>query len=169
MRVFLAPALALLMLAGCAVPTPFKAADPDGANGYSVQQLESNRYLISFAGNTTTPRPTVETYLLYLASQITVKNGYDYFVLGSKSVDKTVNYETYDTGFSGFFVRRRGLFGGGVDTTYTTPYSAYDLSGEIQLFKGPKPANLPNAYDAHDLEGRLTPQIVRTAPPIGPY
>jgi hypothetical protein len=168
MRPILVPAALALLLAACSMPTPFKAADPDGMNGYSVQQLESNRYLIGFAGNTTTPRPMVETYLLYLAAQITLKNGDDYFVLGTKSVDKSTNYETFDTGFGGFFGRRRG-FGGGIDTAYTTPYSAYDLSGEIQIYKGPKPTNLPNAYDAHDLDGRLAPQIVRTTPPIGPY
>ncbi len=166
MRLRLVPAtLALLLLAACATPTPFKAAGPSGADGYSVQQLESNRFLVNFAGNTTTPRQTVETYLLYLSAEITVQNGFDYFVLNEKSLDKSVNYQTYDTGFFG---RRRG-FGGGFDTSYTTPYSAYDLSAEILLFKGAKPAQLGNAYDAHDLAGRLAPQIIRTTPPIGPY
>ncbi len=169
MRSVLVSAALMLFLAACAMPTPFKPADPDGGNGYSVQQLEANRFMIGFAGNTSTPRQTNETYLLYLASQITLKNGFDYFVLNGKSFDKTTNYETYDTGFGGgFFGRRRG-FGGGFDTAYTTPYSAYDVFAEIQLFKGPKPVSLPNAYDAHDVDSRLGPQIPRPAPPVGPY
>ncbi|HVJ54638.1 MAG TPA: hypothetical protein VM689_19410 [Aliidongia sp.] len=170
MRRTLVPAvLSLLLLASCAMPTPFKAADPDGSNGYSVQQLEANRYMIGFAGNASTPRPTVESYLLYLASQIAVKDGYDYFVLNEKSLDKSVNYETFDTGFGGgFFGRRRG-FGGGFDTAYTTPYNSYSVLAEVLLYKGPKPANDPKAYDAHAVSNSLTPQVVRSVPPIGPY
>jgi hypothetical protein len=177
MRRTLVPAvLTLLLLASCATPTPFKAADPDGSNGYSVQQLEANRYMIGFAGNASTPRQTVESYLLYLASQIAVKDGYDYFVMNEKSLDKTVNYETFDTGFGGggFFGRRRGFGGGsfgfgGFDTAYTTPYNSYNVLAEVLLYKGLKPANDPRAYDAHELSSRLSPQVVRAVPPIGPY
>jgi hypothetical protein len=41
--------------------------------GYSDQQIESNRFRVSFAGNSLTARETVERYLLYRAAELTVQ------------------------------------------------------------------------------------------------
>lgn len=45
--------------AGCATPTPYQPST-DGY-GYSDQQIETDRYLIGFAGDDATPRSVVET------------------------------------------------------------------------------------------------------------
>jgi len=55
--------------------------------GYSEQKLESNRYRVWFAGNSKTPRETVENYVLYRAAEITLDNGYDYFVMSERSTE----------------------------------------------------------------------------------
>ena len=56
----LAPALlATSLVAGCTQPTPYAPA-VDG-KGYKEQQLENDRYRVSFTGNSATPRETVTT------------------------------------------------------------------------------------------------------------
>ncbi|MCR9194047.1 MAG: hypothetical protein NXH88_04895, partial [Hyphomonas sp.] len=62
--------LALAFLGACATATPYQAA-LEGQKGYANQQIESNRWQISFAGNSLTDRQTVETYLLYRAAELT--------------------------------------------------------------------------------------------------
>ena len=54
-----AAALLTAALAACAAsPTPYQIAGEDG--GYADQQIESDRYRVSFEGNSATPRETVE-------------------------------------------------------------------------------------------------------------
>ena len=72
-------ALLVLLLAGCAVPTPYQPATK--GYGYSEQQLESNRYRVTFSGNSVTPRDTVQNYLLYRAAEVTRESGHDYFTV----------------------------------------------------------------------------------------
>jgi len=65
-------------LMGCATATPYQAA-VKGSKGYTEQQIESDRWQVSFSGNSLTERQTVETYLLYRAAELTNQQGYDYF------------------------------------------------------------------------------------------
>lgn len=91
---------ALLVLAACATATPYqRAVNSDG--GYIDQQIETNRWAISFAGNTLTERRTVETYLLYRAAELTSQNGFDYFQIVSRDTD--VESRFIATGFSSPF------------------------------------------------------------------
>lgn len=161
-------ALGLMLLAGCASPTPFKMAETNGRDGYTVQRLEEDRYLISFSGNTSTSRQTVEAYLLYLASQVTLKGGFDYFVIQGRELDKSVEYQNDSLGFGGGFGRRHFLLGGDI-STYSRPSNRYDIGGEIVLRKGKKSGDDPRAYDAHDLQEKVAPQVVRDPKEPGPY
>src|SRR5260370_36122999 len=87
-------ALVAVSLGGGWSPTPYQPADSSAANGYTVQKIESNRYRISFNGNSATSRQTVERYLIYLASQVTLQNGDDYFVMLDRNTDKSTSYQT---------------------------------------------------------------------------
>ena len=49
--------------------------------GFSERQIEANRFVVSFAGNTVTSRDTVERYLLFHAAEVTLRDGYDYFLV----------------------------------------------------------------------------------------
>ncbi|MEE9347396.1 MAG: hypothetical protein V3U82_04315 [Robiginitomaculum sp.] len=77
-------ASAAAILTACATATPYQAAAKMGASGYSQSQIESNRYTVSFSGNSLTDQETVETYLLYRAAELAVENGYDYFTVAEK-------------------------------------------------------------------------------------
>src|SRR3546814_2342802 len=70
-------------LAACVSVTPYQPASK--GYGYSEQRIENNRFRINFAGNSDTPKQTVETYLLFRAAELTLKSGYDYFVFASDS------------------------------------------------------------------------------------
>ncbi len=172
-----AAALCVLVVAACQVPTPYKAAVTQFDDGYSTQQIESNRFRISFRGNSLTARQTVDTYMLYRAAEVTLQSGGDYFIVVNKDVDKNTAYENYGDdlawGWGGGWGWRHGFggpgfgggFGGGVD--YTRPINSYDAIADIVTYRGPKPAGNPNAYDAHEVLKAIGPTIVRIAPAPG--
>ena len=99
-------AASTLMVAGCATETTYRPATGQGFNrtGYSDRRIEPDRYLVSFAGNSVTSRDTVERYLLFRAAELTLQNGYDYFVMANRDTD--LQSRTYSTGHR----RRLGLW-----------------------------------------------------------
>jgi hypothetical protein len=101
-------ASATLLVAGCQTETTFRPATGHGFNseGYSERQIEPGRFLVSFAGNSVTSRDTVERYLFFRAAQLTLQQGFDYFVMADR--DTKLRSRTYSTpdafggGFGGF-------------------------------------------------------------------
>jgi hypothetical protein len=152
----------LLLLGACAQPTPYQPAD--GGFGYTQQQIESNRYRIGFAGNSVTPRDTVQNYLLYRAAEVTLETGHDYFVMVDQDVERSTIY--HGTGHAGFGYRSRldpfePGFGGGFTNYTAVPVDSYAASADILVFDGAKPANERRAYDAREVLRRLDPAVVR--------
>ncbi|MEO1305234.1 MAG: hypothetical protein AAFV37_09675 [Pseudomonadota bacterium] len=78
---------ALAILGACATATPYQAA-LGGQKGYANQQVESDRWQISFAGNSLTDRKTVETYLLYRAAELTDQEGFEHFRVIQRETDE---------------------------------------------------------------------------------
>ena len=161
-------ALCVLFLAACAQPTPYQPAT-DGF-GFSQQRIEENRFRINFSGNSVTPLPVVEDYMLYRAAEITVDRGYDYFEISDKDINKRTRYvATYVDPIGGYYWRRypRYAVGTGISTGTYRPIDSYTSSANVVLFKGQKPADNPDAYDARDVIQRLGPTIRRPLPPQG--
>ena len=103
-----------LLMAGCMSATTYHPATGRGfaREGYSDRQIEANRFVVTFSGNTLTSRDTVERYLLFRAAELTVQQGGTYFILADRDTDRQTR--TYATtigggfgGYSGF-----GGFGG---------------------------------------------------------
>lgn len=91
---------ALAVLAACATATTYKPqVNSDG--GYEDQQIETNRWAVSFVGNSLTDRQTVESYLLYRAAELTTQNGFDNFQIVSRETDAKSRF--LSTGFSSPF------------------------------------------------------------------
>jgi hypothetical protein len=181
MKRFLVTTAAILVLGGalaaCETATPYQPlqAGSQTSGGYRDVKLESNRWRVSFSGNTLTSRETVETYLLYRAADLTLAQGYDWFEPETRHTDKKVEV---DPGFYGGFGygygwrpywRYYGGFGYGwrgwdpywgdpfFDTTVTQKYEA---SSEIVMGHGPKPADDRRAMDAREVMANLKPHIV---------
>jgi hypothetical protein len=152
----------LLALAGCAAnPTPYQPAS-DGY-GFSQQQIEANRYRITFAGNSATPLDTVRNYMLYRAAEVTVESGHDYFVVVDQNTQSTTTYRgTGSTPFGfGTGWRSGGGFGVGFSSFSAYPDDSYTAWADIVVGDGPKPAGDLNAYDAQDVLRRLDQVVVR--------
>ncbi|GGO98322.1 CC0125/CC1285 family lipoprotein [Stakelama pacifica] len=170
---------ALLLTAGCATPTPYRPAPGIGGindNGYSDQQIESNRYRVMFSGNSLTSRETVERYLLYRAAELTLEKGYDYFIMADRDTEKdSRTYVNQPFGFgpyagwSPYWRFYRPAWGWGGWGPYGDPFwgnqvdvrtvDRYQAMTEIVMGKGPKPADNVRAFDARSVIDNLGPTI----------
>lgn len=168
-------------LAGCMTATPYQPATGHGyaRNGYSDQQIENNRFRISFSGNSLTDRETVERYLLYRAAELTLQQGFDNFVLVDRDTEKKTNLvrepSAWGPGPWGYwspswrFYRPRwgwrswdpfwdDPFWRDRDWDYRT-VTQYEATAEVVMGKGPKPGDNLRAFDAHEVQSRLGPTI----------
>ena len=140
-----------LLVAGCATETTYRPATGTGFNrtGFTERQVEANRFLVTFAGNSVTDRDTVERYLLFRAAELTLQNGFDYFVMVDRETDRQAR--TYSTGTG---------FGGGFNDFDVRTVDRYEASAEIVMRKGTPPRDEVRAFNARDVTERLGPTIV---------
>jgi hypothetical protein len=159
----LGSALLMLCLVACASsPTPYREAS--GGYGYRDQQLESNRYRVSFAGNSATSLNSVQDYALFRAAELTLAGGHDYFKVVDRSTD------TRSSGVGGPRIGV-GVGGGGSGSGLGVGVSSilggggfaddYTVTMDILTFDGEKPAADPDAYDAREVLRRLEPTVQR--------
>lgn len=108
--------LSACLLAGCAT-----AYQPDGVSGGYAENLQGSTAQISFRGNGLTTPETLHSYVLRRCAEVTLEDGYSYFVL--------VHTETplEDT-----------------DKLYSMKIE----TATIQMYQGIKPQNEARAYDA---------------------
>lgn len=157
----LAASFALLALAACATATPYIPVASDG-HGYKSQKLESDRFRVSFKGNSRTDKDTVRNYLLYRAAEITLANGGDYFLLTSTDSSTDVNQSATVVGspfFGGF--RFGPGFGFGGSTVVNSSMEEYEAAAVFTIRDGDKPADNPSAYDARQVKDNLESTIIR--------
>jgi hypothetical protein len=138
--------LAVTCLSGC-LTTEYQARDWFG-EGYSESRIGDMTYKVDFQCSEETAETLCEGYLFRRCAELTRNAGYDYFVMeehgSTMRVKDTVvpgHYNTYTTG-SGRDKTKNYIFQPGY-----TIQSRYPLShATISMHRGPKPANLRNAY-----------------------
>lgn len=151
----------LAAVGGCTTsPTPYQPA-ADGY-GYAEQQIEQNRYRVSFSGNSATSRETVENYLLYRAAQLTLESGYDHFAIVNRELE---------AGGSGLAGPRVGVgvgsggggnvgLGVGISTLLGgAPSARYAAFADVVMYRGEKPSDDTSTYDAREIVRRLRPEV----------
>lgn len=169
MRMLVIAALAGLLTA-CATATPYQPAVSD-RYGFEEQRIESNRLRITFRGNTMTERETVETYLLYRAAELTLQDGFDYFIVANRETEEHSQLRgsgPYRPRFAydyWYFSPRRG-WSPWYDPFWDEPTSyrevtRYEAVAEIAMFRGQKPADDPDAFDAREVQRNLQGSVVR--------
>ena len=172
-KIKIAAALAALMaLGGCASPAPFAPRLPGQQTGYTDRQLSDNRYRVTFAGNSVTPRDRVEDYLLLRAAQVTLAAGYGHFLFDTRDTRAHTTYSAmpdpapYGWGWGGWwrFHPRWGYdpFAPDVDIVTTTRYTAY---AEIVVLTDAEAAHEPRAVDARAVVAHLGPEAAPPPPP----
>ena len=145
-------AMLAVLLAGCLAPTPFKPAERRGSDGYTVERLEPDHFRIGFAGNEATSPRQVADSLAYLASQVTLRNDADYFVVAANKMAQATTYHAMG-GYSEdvYCCRvRSGVTG-----------HEYEASAEITIHKGKAPPDDPAAHDAREVADSLAPRVKR--------
>lgn len=183
-----AAAFAALGAAGCNSVTPYQPDLPGqrASGGYSEQSIGEARYRVTFAGNSLTSRDRVEGYLLYRAAELTVRDGYDWFLIVDRLTERDAQtYAVPDPAYqpwygSGYgrwrpswrFHRRGGweLWRPGrrgaawpSDGDLRT-VEQYEAHAEIVMRRGPIPAGEERAFDARRVMTDLAPTIERPPP-----
>ena len=144
-----------VLVAACGTPTAYEPVSK--GLGYSEQAIEEDRYRVTFAGNSLTPRETVENYLLYRAAEVTLNSGSDYFALVDQDIDRFTTFRTTSSGFGGFSrfygpgFYRGGFAGSDFVTSTSRPRDRFTAYAQIVVHRGEKPEDNPSTYDARDV------------------
>jgi hypothetical protein len=152
-RVLLSAACAALLTAACATPAPYGPAMRAGAQGFSEQRIENDRYRITYRSHGDPMR--AQDLALRRAAELALANGSDWFTITSGYVDPgrpdangrpsvsigagSSSWGRYRS--SGVGVGLGFSFGGGEATT---------SSIEVRLGRGTRPDD-PRAYSARDV------------------
>ena len=179
-----------LALSACETATPYQPLGARGTHasgGFTDQQIEANRWNVTFSGNSLTSRQTVERYLLFRSAELTLQQGYDWFTTVDRNTERKTDYVGFDndpfySGFGGgYFGPRWGLyrrgygwgygyggFGGGFGA-FGGPWgggsvdlqqvSRYTASTEIVMGRGPKPTEDRRAFTARAVVDHLRATI----------
>jgi hypothetical protein len=166
--------LASALIVGCATVPPYHAADGSNGYGFAEQKIESNRFRVTFKGNSSTSRQSVENFLLYRAAELTLETGNDYFIILENDTESHTSYS-----LTSRFPRygRRAYFIGPREYYYHYPYYSYGFDwGEsyqndiheytrytaeayISVHPGQKPVDDLDAFDANDVLTNLGPFV----------
>lgn len=157
------------LLAACAESTPYQPVG-DGRYGYEQQRIETDRYLVSFTGNSLTDRETVEMLLLYRAAELTLEQGYDHFRVVRRETDEEsrlvgsgpnyhdrfhVNYRYFHPVY-GWYGWRDPFW----NDVNVREVNRYEAMAEIVMGRGPAPAD-PDAFDADQVVDNLRGRVSR--------
>ena len=72
-------------LVGCASSTiEYSPASGPGEEGYTERAISSDRYSVTFVGDSSTELSTVQDYALLRAAELTVQKNYDWFSVASR-------------------------------------------------------------------------------------
>ena len=179
-------AAAALALGACATPTPYQPniRGQKVSGGYSEVQLEADRFRVTFTGNSLTSRETVEGSLLYRAAELTVQQGYDWFIIEDREMERQVE-RSYgrDPFYDPWFYREFSYsywrpywryYGPGTGWRSWYPYygdpfwttevdvrkvERFEAHAEIAMRRGPLPEERRKALDAREVMARLGPKI----------
>jgi len=133
--------LAAVLATACATGPEYQPRTPGSFVGYTDLQLSPNRYRVAFSGSYMSSRDDVETYLLRRAAEVTLQNGYKYFVFQTRDTHPQTDY-----------------YGGAYPYSFQYPYyphwgdtwigTSYSSLAEIMLLTDEEAPKTANAVDA---------------------
>lgn len=153
----------LAMVAACATPTPYGPTNAQGY-GYREQRIETDRYVVTFSGNSATSTETAADAALRRAADLALMNGFEWFEVVSRSDDVSRGRGVG----SGLSVGVGGASGGGNSSFGTSVGMSFPLGGgssgapttsyEVRMGRGEQP-DRPTVYDAAEVSRNLGAQV----------
>ena len=153
-------AVSALALSACASLAPYGPQQSARGQGFSEQQIESNRFRVTYNG-VGAAGPVVDR-ALFRAGQLTVDQGYDWFEVTQRWIDgrpdsaggvrPSVSIGAGSSRYGGYRSSGVGV-GLGFDLSGPQPTST---TLEIVMGHGAKP-DRPDAYDARRVQDALRP------------
>lgn len=188
-RAAVAAALMSVAVSACSTATPYQPdiAGQRVSGGYSEAKLGEDRYRVNFEGNTLTSRDRVEGYLLYRAAELTVRDGYDWFLILDRLTEHDVETYVepdpfyrpwYGSGY-GYWRPHWRYYQGRTGWRYWHPevgdpfwgdrldirtVERFEAHADIVMRRGPIPAGEERAFDARKVMADLGPTIERPKP-----
>jgi hypothetical protein len=136
-RILLMIIVPALLVASCAAPYQARGW---GA-GYEETKIDGNTFKVTYVDDDPN---NVDTYDLYRCAELTLEQGYDYFIITEH--DGNVATNVHQAVVSG------------APSTRSSTYTEWRV---IKMFKGSKPQENVNAYDAHEVVANMGPNIKR--------
>jgi flavin-binding protein dodecin len=172
MKTLVSTLLVISLMFGCASQSPYAPAGQNNGYGYSESSLTSNRYRVSFTGNSRTSSDQVKDYTLLRAAELTLQHEYDWFEVVNRDSDKESRQDP-QAGISAsrpYHVSRDcGLLG--CRTTSSPVYAGVHVSNQrrsdrytssMEIVMGSGEPTDPNAiYDASELAQSLRAKMAR--------
>jgi hypothetical protein len=173
MRTLLFWLVAVLFLSSCG-PSKYisKSDNWIGLYGYSETPIDSSTYQVTYAGDNTMPPDLVDRYALYRSAEVTVAKGFDYFVVmdgqanASTMTNVMQNAGTPTTTIEHDIDPQTGKMIPVAVTTsnpsyMTTTSTAHTVTKTIRMFKGARPTDQTQAFDAKSMVTMMAPSIQR--------
>ena len=160
--------LVLVGLTACTTgPAPYGPKTEGSSTGYTDQQIASNRYRVTYSGNSVTGRETVENYLLLRSAEVTLKGGYEYFLFDTRDTKAKTTYYSSFAGWPGWggygwywHSWRYDPYGPyapyDMDAT-SRPITRYQAYAEIVLLTSEQAKAEPRALNAREVIAHLQP------------
>lgn len=150
-------ALLALTLAACAAtgPTGYGPATGDRGFGYTDMRIESDRYRIVYRGSGGMAPGIVEDYALARAAEVALDNGYDWFRIAGRDIERDRRGGVSLGGGvgTGSYGRRSSVgVGVGGDFGRVGAQDFFTVRLEVLLGEGESPDEI-DAYDARDVLG----------------
>lgn len=175
---------AVLGTTACESVTPYQpiGTQRSASGGYFESMLGDGRYRVSFAGNSLTSRDRVEGYLLYRAAELTLRDGYDWFLIVDRMTEHdTQTYVRPDPFYRPYYGAGYGFWrphwyywreGRGdlwhpewgrpfLDDFDTQTVERFEAHAEIVMQRGTIPLGEERAFDARRVMADLGPTIER--------
>jgi hypothetical protein len=168
---YLACTALALTLAACATGPTYKPATGPRTTGYSDERLADNRYRVTFQGNSSTRRATVENFLLLRSAEVTRDAGFAWFAFDQRDTEAKTSYYTPFAGYPGWGYGYYGGFGWYRHSWLYDPWDSYwagnaypstryEAVAEIVMLTPVQGKADPHALNAADVIARLGPAAV---------
>lgn len=169
--------IAAFLLGSCATsygPRADYAGIPIG--GYTNERIDENTMIVGFDANGFTSARKIQTFLLYRCAEVTIHNGYQYFIIVSSSILPVNNNIVTSTSYRkvsntprlyNTYYRNQTYQANNYALTDTLRYydpapqaqaNIHAATAVIKMFAGPKPPGALNAFNALDVIAHLQPQ-----------